>query len=165
MFWVYYSGMEHRAGNTVDVFGKALAEAQFRLAEIERRYADLAKEREQLKAIVASLNVYVPNTEIEGTPVAPPSAPNQAQDHVAKAPPPAWKLVEEEFLEAGNTPMSVVQLAARLKTKGWNINSKTISVALVRKTDLFVAAEDYGKHRLRVFPTDEQVGTAMDWRN
>jgi hypothetical protein len=70
---------------------------------------------------------------------------------------PVWKLTEEQFLAAGNTSMSVPELANRLNEKGVKVARKTIRVAMGRKPEIFVSSGEYGKFRLRSFPADAQI--------
>ena len=125
--------MEH-VGSKTNAFSLALAEATERLADIERRYASLATEREQLQAVVTSLTALVPSTgEVNREParaVVPISSnrPTAQQAELA----PVWKLTEEQFLAAGNTSMSVPELANRLNGKRsvsqWDASLKSLSL-------------------------------------
>lgn len=149
--------MEHHEGNA-NVFGQALIEAQARLADIERRYSTLAKEREQLQALVTSLAVFIPKGTAVSNFAVKEALTVPATGVMTHPPiPPAWKLVEEEFLASGNKSMSVAELAQRLQAKGHKVESKTISVALMRKPNLFIPSGEYGKHKLRSFPSIEQA--------
>jgi hypothetical protein len=153
--------MEQREGNA-NVFGQALTQAISRLAEIEKRYATLAIEREQLQAVVSSLKAVVPKglSNIAETNKLSTIVP--ATSITKKAEAPAWKLVEEEFLASGNQPMSVAELAERMRARGLEVERKTISVAIIRKPGIFVPTGEYGKHRLRVLPANFKISMEVN---